>query len=245
MSIKLMTEVFARPFKNSGTKFVLLALADNASDEGFCYPKIATIVKKCSMPQATVYRHIAKLEQLGYLERTNNSRQPKEMRTTVGKGRKISSNCYLINLPKIVSICTDHLSKREVAPPKMRGGGHLLLTIEPSVNLVHLDNGHDPDNLFEKFYKAFPRKVKKPRALAVWSKNKLWRYSDDIMANLEQRKKCEINWVACKDRDITLVMHPTTYLSGECWTDNLEVTHDKKCKSCTNLATDYNQNENF
>jgi hypothetical protein len=45
-------------------KFVLLALADNANDEGNCYPSIATITKKCSLSEPTVHRSIKKLVEL-------------------------------------------------------------------------------------------------------------------------------------------------------------------------------------
>lgn len=48
-------------------KLVLLALADNANDDGDCYPSITTLTGKCSMHRATVIRSIAALEEGGHI----------------------------------------------------------------------------------------------------------------------------------------------------------------------------------
>jgi hypothetical protein len=52
---------------------VLLALCDNANDQGECYPSIATIAEKCSMGERTAYRHITDLENNSILSRQNRS----------------------------------------------------------------------------------------------------------------------------------------------------------------------------
>ena len=46
MSIRLMTLVWDMEQLNPTDTLVLLALADNASDEGNCFPSIGTIAKK-------------------------------------------------------------------------------------------------------------------------------------------------------------------------------------------------------
>jgi len=50
-------------------KIVLLALADNANDEGGCWPSIATIAKKCSKGERTVQCAIKALCDKGHLSR--------------------------------------------------------------------------------------------------------------------------------------------------------------------------------
>ena len=50
-------------------KLVLLALADNASDEGHCFPSITTLVRKCGAAERTIYKTIDRLESLGHLTR--------------------------------------------------------------------------------------------------------------------------------------------------------------------------------
>jgi len=53
----------------SGCKLVLLALCDNANDQGECYPSISMLTKKCSMSERSVFNHIADLESIGAVKR--------------------------------------------------------------------------------------------------------------------------------------------------------------------------------
>ena len=53
----------------SGRKLVLLALCDNANNQGECYPSVDAISRKCSMGQRTVQQHISDLEAAGILTR--------------------------------------------------------------------------------------------------------------------------------------------------------------------------------
>jgi DNA-binding transcriptional ArsR family regulator len=96
MSIALMTMVWKTSLP-SGQKMVLLALCDNANDQGECYPSVTMLAEKCSMGERTVQQHIADLEAAGIVTR--------EMRT----GR---STMYHINPRKI---CTPAKS----APPQI------------------------------------------------------------------------------------------------------------------------------
>ena len=69
MSIALMTDVWKVNIQ-SAKKMVLLALADSANDEGTnCFPSVATIIEKCSMGERTVFRHLASLEEDGFISR--------------------------------------------------------------------------------------------------------------------------------------------------------------------------------
>ena len=68
MSIKLMDVAWGLDMA-SGQKFVLLALCDNAADDGTCFPSIATIARKCSFDERSVRRHILRLEEIGIISR--------------------------------------------------------------------------------------------------------------------------------------------------------------------------------
>jgi DNA-binding transcriptional ArsR family regulator len=96
MSIKLMSAAWKLPGMNSGAKLVMLALCDNASDEGLCFPSVQTIAEKCSMGERTVQGHIAAFESSGLL-----SRNERPGRSTI----------YMLNVRKI---CTP----AESAPPQ-------------------------------------------------------------------------------------------------------------------------------
>jgi hypothetical protein len=65
MSIRIINDVWTYS-KASGTDLlVLLALADNANDEGECWPSMATIGRKCRVDTRTARRRIRSLEEIG------------------------------------------------------------------------------------------------------------------------------------------------------------------------------------
>ena len=66
MSVKLITRAFETDLPAT-QKFVFLALCDNASDEGFCFPSIQTLCKKTSLKERTVQGAIKTLVRLGYM----------------------------------------------------------------------------------------------------------------------------------------------------------------------------------
>lgn len=57
----------------TGRKMVLLALCDNANDQGECYPSVSMLSKKCSMSERSVFNHIADLEKDGAIKRENRT----------------------------------------------------------------------------------------------------------------------------------------------------------------------------
>ncbi len=72
MSIAIMTEVWKTTLPLA-KKMVLLALADNANDQGECYPSISMIALKCSLKERAVYDCLKQLEATGFLIRLSRS----------------------------------------------------------------------------------------------------------------------------------------------------------------------------
>jgi len=58
-------------------KLVLLSLADNANDNGICWPSLNTIARKCGVTRRQAIRIINDLEKLGFVEK--QSRRKTEM----------------------------------------------------------------------------------------------------------------------------------------------------------------------
>ena len=54
MSIALMTLAWKADY-HSGKKMVLLALCDNANDQGECFPSVPMLAQKCSMSERSVF----------------------------------------------------------------------------------------------------------------------------------------------------------------------------------------------
>lgn len=97
MSVRVMAAVWSNGPTDSSQRFVLLALADNASDDGGnAYPSIAELARKCALSERTVIRALDALIESGYLLRQR---------------RRNTSNVYQIVLSALVS---DKLSLTEV-----------------------------------------------------------------------------------------------------------------------------------
>lgn len=84
MSIRIMQRVWETPCRTHTEKLVLLALADNASDEGECWPSQATIARKTDLSEQGVRNQLAALEKRGWLK----------VRKSQGK----TANRYLLTL---------------------------------------------------------------------------------------------------------------------------------------------------
>ena len=66
-----MREVWEIEGMQTSRKFVLLAIADNASDEGFCWPSWDKIMRKCSISKGTLSICLKELEAGGYVTRVH------------------------------------------------------------------------------------------------------------------------------------------------------------------------------
>ena len=95
MSIKVMTWAWGLSNMNSGEKLVLLALADHADDEGYCWPGTTGIAVKCSISRPTLNKHLHTLADLKILCVAH--RQD-------GAGRTIS-NGYQLHLSGVCKAC--------------------------------------------------------------------------------------------------------------------------------------------
>ena len=110
-------------------KFVLMALADAAGDDGYCWPSIPTLARKTGMSERSVQRILRILEKSGLLKVEARFR---------GDGSATSNGYYLTlikggdNLPSPLS-----QSKHQVvvSPSPPSDLGVTQTTIEPPINL--------------------------------------------------------------------------------------------------------------
>jgi len=87
MSLKLITKAWETNFKGNDL-LVLISLADNASDEGYCFPSWNTIMKKTKVGKSTLSYILKSFEKFGVLERKTRKRED-------GSN---TSNEYIINI---------------------------------------------------------------------------------------------------------------------------------------------------
>jgi hypothetical protein len=68
MSIKIMSMIWDRGPESQSERFVLLALADYANDEGECWPSIGGVARKTCLTDRGVRKIIRRLQDDGWLE---------------------------------------------------------------------------------------------------------------------------------------------------------------------------------
>ena len=67
MSFRIAVQAFDAKVGNPLRKLVLLKLADQANDDGLCWPSYDTVAKACEISRRSVIRHIQQLEEDGFL----------------------------------------------------------------------------------------------------------------------------------------------------------------------------------
>lgn len=68
---------------------------------------------------------------------------------------------------------------------------------------------------FDEFWAAYPKKVKRRPSQAIWSRKRLERHADIILADITSRLKDDDRWQR------GFIPDPTTYLNQERWTDEI------------------------
>ncbi|MEC4724283.1 helix-turn-helix domain-containing protein [Shewanella sp. D64] len=91
MSMELMVLAMKAKVGNSAKKLVLLKIADNADENGECWPTYESIANHCEMSRRTVIRHMEQMISDGILS--------KEIRKGGPKGNR--SNVFLISISKL------------------------------------------------------------------------------------------------------------------------------------------------
>lgn len=87
MSMRLMVLAMNCKVGNPARKLVLLKLADNANDDGICFPSYQYIADKCEMSKRSAISHIDDLIKMGFV--TKKARKNKD---------GSSANLYLLHL---------------------------------------------------------------------------------------------------------------------------------------------------
>lgn len=74
MSVYVMSWVWKQSDLTPGDKFLLLAIADSADDDGSnAWPTVATLARKISASESTVHRRLAKLAEAGWIKIEKNA----------------------------------------------------------------------------------------------------------------------------------------------------------------------------
>ncbi len=107
MSVHVTSWAWKQPLVDHGQKLVLLKLADNANDDGVCWPSQKTLAAECAMGERTVNRKIAELEASGYLVIRRRGKRKSNVYTLQVNGQSgvtLASDTPTVAVPKEPSL---------------------------------------------------------------------------------------------------------------------------------------------
>ncbi|MBF9244626.1 helix-turn-helix domain-containing protein [Pseudomonas syringae pv. tomato] len=211
MSMELMVKAMKTKVGNPLRKLVLVKLADNASDQGECWPSYQHIADQCEIDRSTVRRHIKNLADQGLL-RIENRAGP--------KGN--SSNLYFLTLegggtdstpvgPKSTGVGT------QPTPPVGPESTRTSHSSEPVNEPKPMCNTGTVKG-FDQFWKMYPRKLGKDKASKAWQKLQMTEALYDLIVSALAKHVATPGWT--KDNG-QFIPHAATWLNGKRWEDEV------------------------
>ncbi|MEN8616969.1 helix-turn-helix domain-containing protein [Shewanella baltica] len=173
MSMELMVKAMKAKVGNPLRKLVLIKLADNANDNGECWPSHQHIADQCEIGHSTVRKHIAALVDMGFVT-IKNRKGPKGNLTNI----YTISICYEV-APPVPSDSTEGVppdsigmppDSRPPMPPDSTGIYHSFEPIKES--LKDSCPATSAKSVFNAFFKAYPAHRKGGSDSAAW---KAWK----------------------------------------------------------------------
>lgn len=180
----------------STAKFVLVALADNADDDGVCWPGQKFVADKTSFGRQTVNKTIAALENLKLIA---------VVRRFDALGRPRAS-IYRLCMKEGGNVADDDRDSR------LKRQGYVADDdIEPSDRSV----SRTILIAFDEFYTAYPHKQARPDAFKAWRQlNPSPNLALEITADVKVR---------FKDKEVGFIPYPATYLRKRRWEDPFDL----------------------
>lgn len=214
MSMDLMVKAMKTKVGNPLRKLVLVKLADNASDQGECWPSYQHIADQCEIDRSTVRKHIKHLADQGLL-RIENREGP--------KGN--SSNLYFLTLGGVGQNSIPVGPESTGVGPQPTGGvgpestrtSHSSEPVKEPKTLCTSEV--ELAQAFEAFWKLYPNKKSKKDARKAWDKLKPNAELRLTLMNALGNHRVSRDWT--KD-DGQYVPMASTWLNGERWTDVLK-----------------------
>lgn len=177
---------------------VFLWLCFFANQDGECFPSRATLSAKAGVSLRTVDSSLKVLEQKAFIEKKNRK-----------DGNEKISNLYTVlvgGVEQDVRYLAQDVREgsAESAPGGSAGPAHRTNSIK-ELNISNYS--------FEVFWEKYPKKVDKKKAESKWAKIPE-KTRAVIIGDIELRKESD-SWKR------GYVPHPTTYLNGERWNDEI------------------------
>lgn len=243
MSMNLMAKAMNIKVGNPLRKLVLIKLADNANDNGECWPSYQHVADQCEVSRSTVKSHIRALEEMGLLKR--------EFRR---KGELNQSNVFYLTLDN-----AQQIQPESGGAGAARGGAgaaprtyHSFEPVNEHKNIMfeHVltecektpDRHEETDKAFEEiFWCAGMRKAgKKNAASAFRTQFREWRKTtrgtaSEFATMLAEDIACRLGKQFGFDR-----LLPSSYLNGQRWNDEKPETIQPQSKPSSAITVSKN-----
>ena len=235
MSVKLISKAWETPLKGSDL-LVLISLCDWANDEGECFPKQETILKRVKIGKTSLNHILNDFEDIGLIKR--------ELRNK--KNGDFASTIYTLNLEisfekhsdikkrrRAKNSKCEHAKNDNVNTPKNEKCEHADVenvntpTItQPSISFNHHSTGGDVEvkNDFDLFWDAYPKKTGKDDARKSFEKAIKKVSLQDLIRSVEAHK-FTAQWNRENKR---FIPNPATYLNQGRWQDEIELSDQDK-----------------
>ena len=195
------------PDLDSSSKFVLLMLATRCGDDDTCWPSIQNLADDLNMSPRSVMRHLQKLERMGFLSVIRVHRKTNVYRMNVSR----VTDCHSIESSRVTNEqplgdkC-DISRVTPVTPLKKEESQYKEKSCSTELN--------DGPNLFDVFWKKYPRKQGKENAIKAFYKHK---FNHKTLPPILDALDAHIRtW-----KDPAFIPLPATWLNGKRWEDEL------------------------
>jgi len=207
-----------------GAKIVYGKLCQYAGEDGAAFPKVETLAKSIGFQPRMTQRYLAELVSLGLIEKVERCAQclPSDYFFLRHEWMEGGVSCVTQGVqrdttPGVMRVTTTRESvtkKRNIKERSLFGGESGLPDVEASY----------PQNRFEEFWKAYPRKVGKSLAEKAYLKvlrKKVYPYDVEqfILNSLENQKQSKLHL----QREEQFIPHAATWLNSERWLDEVQI----------------------
>lgn len=225
MSVEQMALVLNHSRAKGTDKLILIGIANHDGDGG-AWPSIETLARYANCTERSVQNSISNLVALGELS------VEYQAGGTVKTRNDRRSNLYAIHVDGVKPTSPREADGVKQGAP--RGEAHCVDGVKPTSpepSLNHPEN--HPENTrdleFDRFWSLYPRKVDKKNARKVWDRSIQRTRPEKITAGLADR----VLWWEASGTPMRLIKHPTTWLYGECWNDEIEPVERVAVKQTT------------
>ena len=209
MSIRVMSAVWDNGPEDQGELLVLLALADYADDNGYCWPAMPSVAAKARMSERNARRIIRKLEASGLLlVEENRGRNATNRYRVIAPERKPDT---VSGFEKTGHLRPENRTFEARKPDICDTKPDTAMSDEPSITVKEPSRNRQGD--FDAFWDEVPRKVGKDAARKAYASALKRADSQTILEGIRRYAQER----AGEDEKFTA--HPASWLNAGRWAD--------------------------